>query len=121
MERNNYEAKINSLSNAFGSLKLNLIIDKSVDFLDLNITLDSLTGYLNFKVFFKSTKTFSYLLTSSNHPEFIFKNIPKSLFLRIRRICSKIEDYIYFSSILTKYLLSRGYFLKSINNVLNKN
>ena len=74
---------------------------------------------MNFKVFFKSTKTFSYLLTSSNHPEFIFKNIPKSLFLRIRRICSKIEDYIYFSSILTKYLLSRGYLLKSNNNVFN--
>ena len=119
LERNNYNVKVDSLSKAFGSLKLNLIIDKSVDFLDLNITLDYLTGYLNFKVFFKSTKTFSYLLTSSNHPEFIFKNIPKSLFLRIRRICSKIEDYIYFSSILTKYLLSRGYLLKSINNVFN--
>jgi hypothetical protein len=38
LERNNYNAKIDSLSKAFGSLKLNLIIDKSVDFLDLNIT-----------------------------------------------------------------------------------
>ena len=119
LEKEGLLIKIDSLKRAFGSLKLNLVIDKSVDFLDLNINLDNVTGYLNFKVFFKSTKTFSYLLTSSNHPVFVFKNIPKSLFLRIRRICTKTEDYIYFSIILTKYLVLRGYNLKFINRIFS--
>jgi hypothetical protein len=119
LEKEGLLIKIDSLKRAFGSLKLNLVIDKSVDFLDLNINLDVVTGYLNFKVFFKSTKTFSYLLTSSNHPVFVFKNIPKSLFLRIRRICTKTEDYIYFSIILTKYLVLRGYNLKFINRIFS--
>jgi hypothetical protein len=117
ISRLNYLFVIESLKNAFGSLKLNLVIDKSVDFLDLSISFDFITGHLIFKVYFKSTKTFSYLLTSSNHPDFIFKNIPVSLFLRIRRICSKTEDYIYFSLLLSKYLVSRGYDLKYINKI----
>ena len=44
-------------------------------------------------MYIKPTNTFSYLLTNSNHPEFIFNNIPKSLFIRIRRICDSLIDY----------------------------
>ena len=57
----------------------------------------------------KPTNTFSYLITSSNYPKFIFKNIVKSLFIRIRRICSDFSDYLYFSRLLTFQLQKRGY------------
>ncbi len=57
----------------------------------------------------KPTNTFSYLLSTSNHPSFIFQNIPKSFFIRIRRICSKYTDYLFFSNKLSIELEKRGY------------
>ena len=64
---------------------------------------------MHFSLYIKPTNTFQYLLKDSNHPEFIFKNIPKSLFIRIRRICSDYTDYLYFSRLYIKQLISRGY------------
>ncbi len=57
----------------------------------------------------KPTNTFCYLHTDSNHPKFIFNNIPKNLFIRIRRICTKYTDYLYLVRKLTVQLLNRGY------------
>ena len=108
---------IESLKNAFGNLKLNIVSDKIVNFLDLNIKLDRITNRLVFSVFFKETNTFSYLLIDSNHPDYICKNLPKSLFIRIRRICSNLVDFSYFSSVLSYHLTLRGYDLKLINRV----
>ena len=117
------DSKIESLRYAFGDLELNMTTGNSVDFLDVNTTIDKISGDLIFKPFFKKTNTFSYLLTSSNHPSFIFKNIPKSLFIRLRRICSNINDFCYFSLKIISHLLSRGYdlktLLKSFNMVLD--
>lgn len=111
--------EIDSLKCAFGSLKLNIISNDMVNFLDLNIKLDKVTNKLNFSVYFKETNTFSYLLTDSNHPNYIFKNLPKSLFIRLRRICTELNDYMYFSSILTFHLVSRGYDYIHINKVFS--
>lgn len=55
----------------------------------------------------------------SNHPEHIFKNIIKSLLIRLRRICSNFSDYLYFSAILSNQLISRGYDLKIISKCIN--
>ena len=101
--------ELNSLKTAFGSLKLTFEIDKSVKFLDLEITRNSITSYLDFSMYFKPTNTFSYLQTSSNHPNYIFKNLIKSLLIRVRRICSRLSDFLFFSSTIGKQLLSRGY------------
>ena len=110
--------------NQFLNLKLNIVGGKVVSFLDLNISVNKLTNLLNFSLFLKPTNTFSYLLTSSNHPSYIFKNIPVSLFLRIRRICSDYTDYLYFARKLSFQLISRGYNYKNIftvsNNIGNK-
>ena len=54
-------------------------------------------------------------LKSSNQPEIMFNNIPKSLFIRIRRICSSFHDYQYFSRILISQLCKRGFCFKSVN------
>ena len=100
---------INLLTNNFNNLKLNVVSEKSVVFLDLIIQLDPNTGLLNFSLYTKKTNTFSYLLSTSNHPNFIFNNIPKSLFIRIRRICSFYSDFLFFSRRLVSQLVNRGY------------
>ena len=71
----------------FLGLKLNIKEDKVIEFLDLTIKFDVLRNRLVFSLFIKPTNTFSYLKIESNHPQFVFNNIPKSLFIRIRRIC----------------------------------
>jgi hypothetical protein len=100
---------IEILINSFGNLKLNIMSNKSVNFLDLVISLDPNTNFLHFSLYTKPTNTFSYLLYNSNHPNFIFKNIPKSIFIRIRRICTSFTDYLFFSSKICDQLINRGY------------
>jgi hypothetical protein len=100
---------IESLKNAFGSLVLKTKVDKNVQFLDLDISVNEFTNRLNFKLFFKPTNTFCYLYIDSNHPSYIFKNIAKSLLIRIRRICTNLTDFVYFSSVLIRNLTNRGY------------
>ena len=60
-------------------------------------------------MYIKPTNTFSYLLTTSNHPSFIFKNIPKGIFIRVRRICSYDSDYFHFARIFYFELLKKGF------------
>ena len=67
----------------------------------------------------KPTNTFGYLLTSSNHPKFIFDNFPKSLFIRLRRICTDLTDFYISSNKLIKQLFSRGYNIFSIYKIRN--
>ena len=93
---------------------MNIVNATIVNFLDLNIKLNRITGSLIFSLYIKPTNTFSYLLTSSNHPCFIFKNIPKSLLFRIRRICSFYSDYLYYSRSLIKQLVKRNYDFETI-------
>ena len=81
----------------FSATVVKILNDHNVDFLDVNTSIEKISGDLIFKPFFKKTNTFSYLLSNSSHPNFIFKNIPKSLFIRLRRICSNINDFCYFS------------------------
>ena len=100
---------IDFLKDTFINLKLNVLSGFEVVFLDLNIRICKITNVLKFSLYIKPTNTFSYLITSSNHPKFIFKNIVKSLFIRIRRICSDFSDYLYFSRLLTFQLQKRGY------------
>ena len=75
---------------------------------------------LEFSLYIKPTNSFSYLRTNSNHPSHIFKNVPVSLFLRIKRICSSFTDFLHFSRILYSHLIKRGYSQSSLNAVINK-
>jgi hypothetical protein len=100
---------ISSLKEAFGSLELNIYTGENVQFLDLNISINQFTNKLSFKLYFKPTNTFCYLFIDSNHPSYIFGNVAKSLLIRIRRICTHLTDFVYFSSVLIKNLTNRGY------------
>ena len=110
--------EINILKNHFDYLTLNIITQSSVNFLDLNITLNKVSGKLEFKLFLKPTNTFSYLLNSSNHPNFIFKNIPKGVLFRARRICTYLYDYFYFSRIFLTEFIKRGFDETLVNKTI---
>lgn len=98
-----------SFQKSFGNLRLNFKSGSSVNFLDLEIFINEVTKYLNFKIYFKPTNTFCYLYSISNNPDYIFKNIIKSVFIRIRRICSSLNDFIYFANTISRQFIKRGY------------
>ena len=106
---------LESLKTAFGSLSLTFDIGEKVKFLDLEITRNELTSYLDFSLYFKPTNTFSYLHISSNHPLYIFKNLIKCLLIRAKRTCSKFNKFIYFASTISQQLVNRGYDRKLID------
>ena len=112
-------SQINSLHNSFRNLKLNIEIGNKVNFLDLNISINKTIYKLEFSLYIKPTNTFSYLLTSSNHPKYIFKNIPKSLYIRIRKNNSTLSDYFYFARELTFQLIKRGYEFSTLRKISN--
>ena len=81
---------------------------KEVNFLDLRIWVDE-AGFVQTDLYRKPNSKNNYLLSSSCHPEHIFKNIPYSLAHRIVRICSRQEDCRKNFGELRKLLLVRGY------------
>ncbi len=113
-----YKIDQSDLCRRFGDLTLNIVESEKVNFLDLNIRYNRLVRKIQFSLYIKPTNTFSYLLSSSNHPNQTFKNIPVSLFIRIRRICSNYHDYLFYSSLLVTQLAKRGYNFKLVNQIL---
>ena len=68
----------------------------------------------------KSMARNTYLLPRSCHPPHIHKNIPYSLALRIKRICSRDSDFLKRSKELRRMLLARKYKLKDINEAIDR-
>ena len=81
---------------------------REVNFLDLRIWVDE-AGFVQTDLFRKPNSKNNYLLSSSCHPEHIFKNIPYSLAHRIVRICSRPDDCQKRFVELKDLLLERGY------------
>ena len=106
-------------NSSFLPLKLTFECGTRLNFLDLEISYEKFLRKVTFKIFFKKTNTFSYLLTSSNHPKRIFDNFPKSIFYRVKKNCTYESDYFYFSTIVMKQLLLCGYDYKFLIKVLN--
>lgn len=86
---------------------------KSVAFLDTVISIDE-NGFIKTNLYVKPGKRCSYLLLSSSHPKHITENIPYSLALRLKRICSLNVDFVQQLDFLKCKLLSRGYKLNYI-------
>jgi hypothetical protein len=106
-----------SFKNTFLNLKLNINTGNVVNFLDLNIKIDRVVRKLKFDLYTKPTNTYGYLLSSSNHPTFIFTNIPKSIFIRIKRICTDYVNYLYHCRTLIKMLTARGYSFNQLKSI----
>jgi len=81
----------------------------SVTFLDLEISIQPGSHGLSTTVFYKETDSHSYLLYSSSHPPTTKNSIPYSQFLRLRRICSRDEDFINQAAKMVTFFLARGY------------
>ena len=80
---------------------------KTINFLNVCITLNQQT--LSTTVFSKPTGAHIYLNPKSCHPEHMIRNIPKSQFLRFRKICSDISDYIKKSNEYLNFFIKQGY------------
>jgi len=115
---NNKRLDTEDLKNQFDGLNLNIEEGRIVPFLDLNITIDHLKNKIKFFLYIKPTNTFQYLHVKSNHPQHIFKNIPKSLFIRVRRICTDKYDFFFHSRDLFRQLQKRGYEFNFLYKIL---
>ena len=79
----------------------------NVSFLDVMVRI--INNKLETDLFSKPTDSHDYLLYSSAHPQRCKDSIPYSQFLRIRRICSRMEDYEYNVIQLSSHFIRRQY------------
>ena len=84
------------------------ISNEKADFLDTTVH-KSPNGKLWTDLFCKPTDTHSYLRYESAHPPHCKKSLPYSQFLRLRRICSREEDFVRHCADMTVHFLHRGY------------
>ena len=87
--------------------KIKFEINQRVHFLDVTIML--VDGAIATNVYSKPTDSHLYLNVHSCHPEHVIKSIPKSQFLRLRRICSSSFDFMQQCKIYSQYFIRQGY------------
>lgn len=71
-------------------------------------------------LFCKETDSHSYLLFSSAHPSSCISSIPYSQLLRVRRICTRTQDFVRNSKELIFHFAQRGYPLQLLIDTFNK-
>ena len=81
--------------------------DRAAPFLDILVSLEN--GFLQSDLYSKPTDVHGYLHGRSSHPRHVIQNLPYSLFLRLRRLCSKTELFHQRSDALEKQLRARGH------------
>lgn len=101
---NNYAEKAGYAS----SIKFKFMYGKAVDFLDTTIYIQP-NGQLGTTLYAKPTASYNYLHHNSYHVSHVKNSLPKSQFLRIRRICSTLADYDMHASKFVQYFVKRNY------------
>ena len=94
------------------------ISNECISFLDTNIILTG--GKLITDLYSKPTDSHNYLLFDSCHPAHTKNSIPYSQFLRIRRICTRTEDFLLHCKEIGLHFLRRGYPKKLIFESVEK-
>jgi len=87
---------------------------KQVAFLDVMIK-STHQGIIT-DVHTKPTSAQNYLHRSSFHPPSLIRSIPKTQFIRLRRICTKLIDYDRNCQDFIQHFMRRGYAEKSLRN-----
>jgi hypothetical protein len=82
--------------------------NKSVTFLDTTVKIDS-ECRLYTDLYCKPTDSHNYLLYESSHPVHLKNSLPYSQLLRIRRICSHLDDFDRNAVELCKHFIRRHY------------
>ena len=85
------------------------ISDQQVHFLDVTVSLDQETNRISTSLYTKPTDAHNYLSFLSCHPWNCKTGIPYSQFLRIRRICSDTNDFIFHAREMSKHFLRAKY------------
>nr|XP_039263152.1 uncharacterized protein LOC120339139 [Styela clava] len=89
---------------------------ENITFLDVKVHI--MDNKLETEIYTKDTDSHQYLLPSSCHPKHITANIPKGLFIRIRRSCSNVEFFDKHAGIMKRYLMQRNYEETSIDKTI---
>ena len=105
-ELNEFHRRAN---NVHSKTEVDLRVSRSeIEFLDVMVKLGT-DGYIETDLFEKPTDSKSYLHFSSDHPSHMKKAIPYGLGLRMKRICTREDDYKKHRGNLKGRLLERGY------------
>ena len=91
---------------------------KNIPFLDVSVIIEN--GKLICGLYTKPTDSHLCLRWSSCHSIHKKENLPYTLALRIRRICTRLTDFEKHAKKLRSYLIARGYKLKNIKDSINK-
>ena len=111
---------ITYLNSRLPTIKFTTVIsDTHVSFLDTSVKV-STQGVLTTDLYCKPTDSHNYLLYSSSHTLSCKRGIPYGQFLRVRRICSQIEDYDKHALTLAYHFTRRGYPRDLIENAMIK-
>ena len=81
--------------------------ENSVDYLDTNVSVNN--GVIETDLFSKPTDTHQYLHNTSCHPRHCKENLPYSLTLRLRRICSNDTTFKHRCAELREFFIAKGY------------
>ena len=88
-----------------------------VVFLDTIVHLES--NQLYTELCSKPTSAHQYLHRTSFHHVSLIKSLPKSQFIRIRRICSKLSDYKHHTNVFVHYFAARGFNRRKLESMAN--
>jgi len=101
---------VNHMNSQMETIKFTMEASKrEVNFLDTTVRINPSTNRLETDLFCKPTDSHNYLLYNSAHPRKCKQSIPYSQFLRVRRICTNINDYDRHIVTLSSHFLRRGY------------
>ena len=85
------------------------ISSTSLSFLDLSISSHPECSKLSITVFYKPTDSHAYLLYNSSHPSSTRNSIPYSQFQRLRRICSREQEFEIEAKRMSTFFKARQY------------
>jgi hypothetical protein len=108
-DKSSLDSFLSYLNSCHHSIKFTSEVSQTnLSFLDTMVHIDH-QGQLFTDLYCKPTDAHNYLLYHSAHPSHLTKSLPYSQLLRVRRICSRIEDYDKNASMIGQHFLRRGY------------
>ena len=121
-EKTSFEHFINFCKNYSSNQSMKSYINFTYDYsTDYVYFLDTKVKFIEQKlmteIYSKPTASFQYLHRTSYHPPHTFRSILRSQFIRIRRICSDINDYWSHSKRFTNFFKSRGFYRMIIDKI----
>ena len=92
--------------------------EESVNFLDTTVHLEN--GKLWMDLYSEPKDSHSYLHYTSAHPVQCKKSLPYSQLLRVRRICSRQQDFLRHSGMILYHFKARGYPIDLLEQALTR-